>query len=381
MQGLDRVDGVESIAEHTELLAAVGRCFLLPDQDSVLEGVARAATPLLGGVCVVDEMMPTGPARLLEFRRDLRTWIAPAARLASITRTEICTDNHCPRLTVVVSGSCGPIATLSFASRNTIYGCAEAALAEEIGTRLGLALENLRARTTLNQALTDRDTFISVAAHELRAPACALRICVQTLQRDKTPVTERQARVLDMIERQERRLSSLIDRLLDLAVAQSGGLDLRPEPVDLCEVVRDTVASLKGGDPRQGPTVLVDLPERATGDWDRSRLEQVLTNLVTNATKYGAGTPISVRVTSDESGQRVRIEVSDQGPGIPPQLVDTIFEPFKRGPTANHRGLGLGLYIVKNIVVSMGGSIRVDSHPGRGATFVVDLPVMRGQRA
>ena len=208
MQGLDRVDGFESIAEHTELLAAVGRCFLLPDQDSIMEGVARVALPLLGGVCVVDEMTPAGPARLLEFRRDMRTWIAPAARLAGIARTEICTDNHCPRMTVVVSGSRGPIATLSFASRNEIYGCAEMALAEEIGNRMGLALENVRARTTLNQALTDRDTFISVAAHELRAPACALRICVQTLQRDKAPVSEKQARVLDMIERQERRLSS-----------------------------------------------------------------------------------------------------------------------------------------------------------------------------
>ena len=375
MQGLDRVDGVESIAEHTELLAAVGRCFLLPDEDSILEAVARVALPLLGGVCVVDETTPAGPARLLEFRRDLRTWIAPAARLAAIKRTEICTDNHCPRLTVAVSGTRGPIATLSFASRNDIFGCAEVALAEEIGNRLGLALENVRARTMLNQALTDRDTFISVAAHELRAPACALRICIQTLQRDKAPVSEKQARVLDMIVRQERRLSSLVDRLLDLALAQSGRLDLHPEAVDLCEVVREVVGSLEGADPRQEPTVRVDLPEKATGDWDRSRLEQVVTNLVTNAIKHGAGTPVSVRVANDPDGQRVRIEVADQGPGISSNLVETIFEPFKRGPTANHRGLGLGLYIVRNIVVSMGGTVRVDTRPGCGATFVVDLPV------
>jgi len=375
MQGLDRVDGFESLAEHTELLAAVGRCFLLPDQDSVLEGVARAALPLLGGVCVVDEITPAGPARLLEFRRDLRTWIAPTARLAGITKTEICTDNHCPRMTVPVSGSRGQIATLTFASRNDVYGCAEIALAEEIGQRLGLALENVRARTTLNQALTDRDRFISIAAHELRAPACALRICVQTLQRDKAPVSDKQARVLDMIERQERRLSSLVDRLLDLALAQSGRMDLHPETVDLCEVVRDVVASLKGADPQEEPPIFVDLPEKTTGSWDRSRLEQVLTNLVTNAIKYGAGTPISVRLENDPVNQRIRLEVADQGPGIPPHLAETIFEPFKRGPTANQRGLGLGLYIVRNIVVSMGGSIRVEARPGCGATFVVELPV------
>ncbi|MES1165868.1 MAG: HAMP domain-containing sensor histidine kinase [Verrucomicrobiota bacterium] len=372
------MDGFEAVAEHTELLAAVGRCFLLPDQDSILEGVARAALPLLGGVCIVDELTAAGPARLLEFRRDMRTWIAPAARLAGVTRTEICTDNHCPRLTVPVCGSRGPIATLSFASRNDIYGCAEMALAEEIGNRLGLALENVRARTTLNQALTDRDTFISVAAHELRAPACALRICVQTLQRDKAPVSEKQARVLDMIERQERRLSRLVDRLLDLAHAQSGHLDLHPEPVDLCEVVRETVTSLAGGDARQEPVVIVDLPEKVRGDWDRSRLEQVLTNLLTNAIKYGAGTPISVRLATDATGRRARIEVADQGPGISPELVETIFEPFKRGPAAKHRGLGLGLYIVRNIVVSMGGTIRVDTRPGCGATFVVELPVTHG---
>lgn len=375
MQGLDRVDGFESIAEHTELLAAVGRCFLLPDQDSVLEGVARAALPLLGGVCVVDEITPAGPTRLLEFRRDLRTWIAPAARLAGIAQTEISTDNHCPRMTVPVSGSRGQIATLTFASRNDVYGCAEIALAEEIGNRLGMALENVRARTTLNQALTERDRFISIAAHELRAPACALRICVQTLQRDKAPISEKQARVLDMIERQERRLSSLVDRLLDLALAQSGRLDLHPEATDLCEVVRDVVASLKGADPHEEPKVFLDLPETTIGNWDRSRLEQVLTNLVTNAIKYGGGTPISVRLANDPVSQRVRLEVADQGPGIPPHLVETIFEPFKRGPTANHRGLGLGLYIVRNIVVSMGGSIRVETRPECGATFVVELPI------
>ncbi|HVT09431.1 MAG TPA: HAMP domain-containing sensor histidine kinase [Polyangia bacterium] len=369
------MDGFESIAEHTELLAAVGRCFLLPDQDSVLEGVARAALPLLGGVCVVDEITPTGPMRLMEFRRDLRTWIAPPARLAGITRTEICTDNHCPRMTVPVSGSRGQIATLTFASRNDVYGCAEIALAEEIGNRLGLALENVRARTTLNQALTDRDRFISIAAHELRAPACALRICVQTLQRDKAPVSEKQARVLNMIERQERRLSSLVDRLLDLALAQSGRLDLHPESIDVCEVVRDVVASLKTADPHEEPEVFLDLPETTAGNWDRSRLEQVVTNLVTNAIKYGGGTPISVRLVNDPVSQCIRLEVADRGPGIPPEVAETIFEPFKRGPTANHRGLGLGLYIVRNIVVSMGGSIHVDTQPGCGATFVVELPL------
>ncbi len=200
MQGLDRVEGFESIAEHTELLAAVGRCFLLPDQDSIMEGVARVALPLLGGVCVVDEMTASGPARLLEFRRDMRTWIAPAERLAGIARTEICTDNHCPRTDGRRSPESGVQSRPSVSPAGTnIYGCAEIALAEEIGNRLGLALENVRTRTMLNQALTDRDTFISVAAHELRAPACALRICVQTLQRDKAPVSEKQARVLDMI--------------------------------------------------------------------------------------------------------------------------------------------------------------------------------------
>ncbi|HVY39180.1 MAG TPA: HAMP domain-containing sensor histidine kinase [Polyangia bacterium] len=341
----------------------------------MLEGVARAALPLLGGVCVVDELTPAGPARLLEFRRDLRTWIAPAARLAGITQTEICTDNHCPRMTVPVSDSRGQIATLTFASRNDVYGCAEIALAEEIGHRLGLALENVRARTTLNQALTDRDRFISIAAHELRAPACALRICVQTLQRDKGPVSEKQARVLDMIERQERRLSSLVDRLLDLALAQSGRMDLHPETVDLCDVVREVVASLKGADPHEEPKVFVNLPDRAPGNWDRSRLEQVVTNLVTNAIKHGGGTPISVRLANEPVSQRIRLEVADQGPGIPAHLAETIFEPFKRGPTASHRGLGLGLYIVRNIVVSMGGNIRVETRPGCGATFVVELPV------
>jgi len=376
MQGLDRVDGFDALAEHTELLASVGRCFLLPDEDAILEGVARAVLPLLGGVCVVDQMTAAGATRLLEFRRDAPTWIDGPSQLAPIARSEISTDNHCPRLTVPVCGSRGQIATLSFASRSAIYGCTELALAEELGGRLGMAIENARATAGLNEALNDRDTFISVAAHELRAPACALRICVQSLQREGAIGSERQARVLDMIERQERRLSKLVDRLLDLALAQSGRMDLHPETVDLGELIHDTVVSLAGHNAAQEPPIFVDVASGLLGQWDRGRLEQVLTNLVTNAMKYGAGSPIFVRAATDATGQRVRIEVVDQGPGMTAEVAQTIFEPFKRGPIGGQRGLGLGLYIVTNIVAAMGGDIRVDTRPGCGATFIVDLPMV-----
>ena len=113
------------------------------------------------------------------------------------------------------------------------------------------------------------------------------------------------------------------------------------------------------------------------GRWDRSRLEQVVTNLVSNAIKYGEGRPIHVRVAASRRARRcVRLEVADRGMGIEPRSSDRIFEPFKRvSATSHHDGLGLGLFIVRKIVEQLGGAVRVEQSASTGSTFVVELPV------
>jgi signal transduction histidine kinase len=112
------------------------------------------------------------------------------------------------------------------------------------------------------------------------------------------------------------------------------------------------------------------------GCWDRSRLNQVMTNPVGNAVKYGQGRPVVIRAAADSQRESARLEVIDSGLGIAPELHARIFEPFKRAvATGQQDGLGLGLYIVRSIVQQLGGTVNVDSRPGAGATFVVELPL------
>jgi signal transduction histidine kinase len=118
------------------------------------------------------------------------------------------------------------------------------------------------------------------------------------------------------------------------------------------------------------------MPGPVVGYWDRSRLNQVVSNLVANAFKYGQGRPVIVRVAGNNERDWARLEVTDNGPGIAPELHGRIFEPFKRAvATGQQDGLGLGLYIVRSIVQQMGGAVHVESRPGSGATFVVELPL------
>jgi signal transduction histidine kinase len=120
--------------------------------------------------------------------------------------------------------------------------------------------------------------------------------------------------------------------------------------------------------------LLVDATTSVVGDWDRARLEQVVTNLLSNAIKYAAGAPVDVRVWKEGDG--ARLSVRDRGIGIAPSETSRIFEPFERAVSSRHYGgLGLGLYIVRRIVESHSGRVVVDSRPGEGATFTVELPL------
>jgi len=223
-----------------------------------------------------------------------------------------------------------------------------------------------------------RDEFISVASHELRTPVAALQLQLQLLQRVArrsretvpTAVTER----LGLLERQTRRVALLVTELLDLSRMSLGRLELKREPVDVAELAREVSApflddpAAAGGSPVE---LASDGP--AVGQFDRVRLEQVLTNLLANAAKFGEGKPIVVRVESREDA--IRLAVVDQGIGVAPEDRERIFGRFERAVPAQHfGGLGLGLYIARQIVEAHGGTIRIDSAPGAGSTFTVDLP-------
>jgi signal transduction histidine kinase len=249
-----------------------------------------------------------------------------------------------------------------------------------------LLLENERtervradtARALAEAAVVLRDEFISIASHELRTPLAALQLAVQglarTMRRDDKPLDpEATERSLGVCVRQTARLTRLVDGLLDASQMASGELTLKKEKVPLVELVREVADTLTPEAARAGSKIEVTGEPTIDGDWDRVRLDQVISNLLRNAIVFGGGGAIRARVSSE--GNVARLEIADHGIGIAREEHARIFGRFERAvPARNYGGLGLGLYVVAQIVEAHGGSVRVESEPGKGATFVVDLP-------
>ena len=222
-------------------------------------------------------------------------------------------------------------------------------------------------------ALRERDEFISVAAHELRTPLTALQLKLQGLERGLAAADPRRFQRLEGAVRQTERLSRLIDRLLDVSRIAQGRLDLWLEEFDLAVLVRQVADNFREPAAQARAPLELQLPEKAEGSWDRLRIEQVLVNVLSNAVKYGAGKPVSVKLEVEQ--ERVRLAVRDQGIGIPAEDVSRIFGRFQRAASIrNYGGLGLGLYITRYIVEAHRGTIAVASSVGEGSTFSIDLP-------
>ncbi len=227
-------------------------------------------------------------------------------------------------------------------------------------------------------AAQQREDFLSIAAHELRTPLAALQLYVQGLERFTqqpgalSPELVRER--LSRITAQTARLATLVNLLLDVSRIRAGRMALTRQRMDLAEVVREVVMRHMP-DARRADSLLTlhaDVP--IEGEWDRERIDQIVTNLVTNAIKYGGGMPIDVSVQRNEDA--CVIQVRDQGLGVPPEDLDRIFQRFERTPASrNIGGLGLGLWIVREIVEAHGGTITVDSGVGEGAVFTVTLPI------
>jgi signal transduction histidine kinase len=236
-----------------------------------------------------------------------------------------------------------------------------------------------RVEQELKELLGARDEFLSIASHELKTPITSLRMQLQMTERSmkpeegRAPSPEKLAKVLRISSIQVDRLTSLINDLLDVARIRSGHLDLSFAAADLAQLARDTLEHLSGQLAQAGCRVQLDAPQSLRGVWDGRRLEQVLTNLVSNAMKYAPGVPLDVCLAAEEG--QARLEVRDFGPGVPPSQQDTIFDRFDRGlASRNVGGLGLGLFISRQIVVAHGGTIAVENPPGGGARFIVRLP-------
>lgn len=260
---------------------------------------------------------------------------------------------------------------------------------------LRLALENMErsvdertgelsaVNQKLREAVRVRDEFLSIASHELRTPLTPLKLQIQLLAhqvRSRALFSlpeERIVRMADTCERSIARLSALVDNLLDVSRLETGRLRLDPARADLAAILRELIDRYGDEIRVSGSAVRVEAPPELWGTFDALRIEQVFTNLLSNALKYGQGGAIDISLAT--VGDRAVLRVRDRGIGIDAKDHARVFDRFERvDAEGSIGGLGLGLYISRQIVQAHGGSIRVENAPDRGSVFAVALPLGSG---
>ena len=247
-----------------------------------------------------------------------------------------------------------------------------AKVTRDLSERKNLEEERLRA-VQAQEGIRLRDEFLSIVSHELKTPLAGLllqldgaahRKGLDEIARDKL------VRARDSGER----LDTLIETLLDVSRIATGRFVLQPERLDLVELVREIAGTFEHAAAKAGCALGVVAPDQLVGSWDRVRMSQAIANLLSNALKYGAGRPIEITVQPGNA--EVVLSVRDHGPGVDPTMHRRIFERFERAASTRHfGGLGIGLYVVREIVTAHGGTVGVESSRGGGARFSLTLPM------
>ncbi|MDI1478270.1 ATP-binding protein [Polyangium sp. y55x31] len=340
--------------------------------------------PLL--VASVERYPPGGKQPGMEPARTLKPLLNPVVDEALLDR--VCVDaNHkelalrigtTTAMAVPVRARGRVLGSLSFGRglRGSRYQSHDLALAIALADRVGIALDNARLYQEAQAALRARDEFLSIASHELRTPLTTVCLSVDLLARGLQTGWSLDACLtrVEGTQKQLARLKRLVDGLLDVSRIAAGKLVLELGEVDLCALCADLVERIAEEAQRVGSEVRLRASCSRTIRADAMRLEQVLTNLLSNALRYAAPANVHVQVEVGEEG--ARLSVRDEGRGISPADLARIFDRFERGgASAGHGGLGLGLYIARQICEAHGGTIRAFSDPGHGTEFVVTLPV------
>ena len=224
---------------------------------------------------------------------------------------------------------------------------------------------------------------MSSVTHELRTPLTSIRAFSEMLQDDPKIDLEQRRRFLGIIVAETERLTRLVNQVLDLAKIESGHAEWHNAELDMGDVIRNSIEATSQLFAAKSVAVDVSLPEKVSPLWaDRDRLIQVMINLLSNAVKFVAPKGGAVRVElSERGGEALRIEVADNGPGIPLNEQATVFEKFRQVGDARAKpaGTGLGLPISRQIVEHFGGRMWVESIPGAGASFYFELPLERSE--
>ena len=232
----------------------------------------------------------------------------------------------------------------------------------------------------LEELRTAHKDFVESISHELRTPLTSLRLSVQMLQgmarsgRLAQLSPEKLNQVLSTADRQIDRLKTLMDVFLEASTMKAEYLDLCPESMDLHEIVQAELASFRINPQNARMEIRLSSRGATRGSWDRGRIQQAVRNMLANAATYGRDKPIEIRVLG--AAQEVSVSVSDSGIGIARADQARIFEPFERAvPGTHYNGMGLGLYVAREIAVAHRGELKVKSKLGEGSTFTLCLPV------
>jgi PAS domain S-box-containing protein len=394
------------------------------DREEILRSLTHLSVPTLGDWCAVDEATPDGKVRRISMVNLRPERIAQAEAFhakypitlddSSVIGKVLCTGTtdftfelpdeliervlaadperlRATRELGIKSLICVPLnsrgrtlaaLTLVYTDSDRRYTEADVRLAEDLARRAAMALDNGLLYKEAQDAIRARDSFLSIASHELNTPLTSLGLNVQALQRalqrtgsgSSDSSQDIVGAKLQSMQRQISRLAKLIHELLDVSRISAGKLRLEPEELDLATLVRELVPRFVEDLTRAGCELRLEIPEAPVlGYWDLLRMEQILQNLLSNAIKYGRGAPIHLQVQAD--AQWARVVVRDQGIGIPLEDQRRLFQRFERLASERHySGFGLGLWIVRQILDAMGGRILLESEPGRGSVFTVELP-------
>jgi signal transduction histidine kinase len=345
------------------------------DMEAVLADLQRRHPPRWGSPDPAARVMKTGQSMLMPELSDaaLRETCEDEDQLQLMRRLGTRTG-----LTVPLRARGHVLGAISMGSSQPSrrFGMAELVLAEELARRATTAIDNAQLYLKSQAALRLRNDFLSIASHELNTPLVGLMLNLQGMLAppDGKPFeTDRLLAMAKLAESQGQRLKRLVGELLDVTRIDKKQLVLELEEVDLARLVRTVVAGFDKQLARAGCRLALVAAAPVVGRWDDLRLEQVVSNLLGNAAKFGAGQPIEIQVA--RSGDVATLSVTDHGIGIDPAHHDRIFNCFERGVSAQHYGgLGLGLYVCRSIVEAHGGYIAVASELGRGSTFTVELP-------
>jgi predicted ATPase/signal transduction histidine kinase len=347
-----------------------------PAHTPLLKELQRRYPPRWGGPHPSATVLRTGEPLLLPETPDelLRTLCVDDRHLQILRELGTRTVLAVPLL---ARGQMLGVLTMSSDAPGRRYGRDDLALAEEVARRAAITIDNARLYRASQEAARAQREFLTVASHELNTPLTSLMLAVEAIRRATRSVRpvepSTMSSLLDLVGRQGARLTRLTRDLLDVSRIEAGRLALDLEDVDLGALVREVVARFEADLLRSRCSVSIRVPAPVQGRCDRSRIDQVVTNLLANAIKFGAGKPIEIRLDLERG--MARVAVQDHGIGVAPEQHDRIFERFERAVSVRHYGgLGLGLFICRRIMEDHGGSIGCESEVGAGATFSIQMP-------